>query len=63
MFRLCMTVNKLFKLPVHPFNLNNEGKKTYAQWQYEKGIDTNRVDEGLNLALSLIKEIFPYSVY
>lgn len=52
MFRLCMTVNKLFKLPVHPFNLNNEGKKTYAQWQYEKGIDTikfylkhNTVDE------------------
>lgn len=47
-----MTVNKLFKLPVHPFNLNNEGKKTYAQWQYEKGIDTikfylkhNTVDE------------------
>ena len=40
MYKLCMTVNKLFKLPVHPFNLNNEGKKTYAQWQYEKGIDT-----------------------
>jgi len=35
-----MTVNKMFKLPVHPFNLNNEGKKTYAEWQYEKGIDT-----------------------
>ncbi len=52
MYKLCMTVNKLFKLPVHPFNLNNEGKKTYAQWQYEKGIDTikfylkhNTVDE------------------
>ncbi len=40
MQNLCMTVNKMFKLPVHPFNLNNEGKKTYAQWQYEKGIDT-----------------------
>lgn len=40
MVRLCMTLNKLFKLPVHPFNLHNEGKKTYAQWQYEKGIDT-----------------------
>ena len=35
-----MTVNKMFKLPIHPFNLNNEGKKTYAQWQYEKGMDT-----------------------
>ena len=40
MQKLCMTVNKMFKLPVHPFNLNNEGKKTYAEWQYEKGIDT-----------------------
>lgn len=40
MEKLCITVNKLFKLPVHPFNLNNEGKKTYAEWQYEKGIDT-----------------------
>jgi ubiquinone/menaquinone biosynthesis C-methylase UbiE len=45
-------VNKLFKLPAHPFNLNNEGKKTYPEWQYEKGIDTinfylkhNTVDE------------------
>ena len=36
MYKTCMTVNKLFKLPVYPFNLNNEGKKTYAQWQYEK---------------------------
>jgi len=35
-----MTVNKMFKLPVHPFNLNNEGKKSYAQWQFEKGIET-----------------------
>lgn len=40
MQKLCMTVNKMFKLPVHPFNLNNEGKKTYAEWQYEKGIET-----------------------
>lgn len=40
MQRLCMTVNKMFKLPVHPFNLSNEGKKTYAEWQYEKGIET-----------------------
>lgn len=40
MVKLCMSVNKLFKLPVHPFNLNNEGKKTYSEWQYEKGLDT-----------------------
>lgn len=40
MQKLCMTVNKMFKLPVHPFNLSNQGKKTYAEWQYEKGIET-----------------------
>lgn len=40
MVNLCIKVNSLFKLPVHPFNLNNEGKKTYSEWQYEKGIDT-----------------------
>lgn len=40
MQKLCMATNKLFKLPVHPFNLNNEGKKTYSEWQYEKGIET-----------------------
>lgn len=40
MQKLCMSANKLFKLPQHPFNLSNEGKKTYAEWQYEKGMDT-----------------------
>lgn len=40
MTNLCLKINSLFKLPVHPFNLSNEGKKTYAEWQYEKGIDT-----------------------
>lgn len=33
------TINKLFPLPVHPFNLQNHGKKSYAQWQFEKGFD------------------------
>ncbi len=32
--------NKFFKLPLHPFNMQNDGTKTYAMWQYEKGIDT-----------------------
>lgn len=35
-----LTMNKMFKVPVHPFNLQNEGKMTYSQWQYEKGADT-----------------------
>lgn len=33
-------LNKFFKLPVHPFNLQNDNKKTYSEWQYEKGKDT-----------------------
>lgn len=37
---LCKAVNKLFPLPVHPFNLNNSGVKTYSEWQFEKGIET-----------------------
>lgn len=32
--------NKLFPPVVHPFNLQNDGVKTYAEWQYEKGADT-----------------------
>lgn len=35
-----LKINKLFKLPVHPFNLQNDGVKSYAMWQYEKGADT-----------------------
>lgn len=34
---LCKTVNKLFPLPQHPFNLQNEGKLSYAEWQYKMG--------------------------
>ena len=35
-----LKLNRRFKPPVHPFNLQNEGKKSYAMWQYEKGQDT-----------------------
>ncbi len=40
--RLCKTMNKLFPTPVHPFNLANEGKQTYAEWQFERGEETIR---------------------
>ncbi len=40
--RLLLSLNRLFPLPVHPFNLQNDGRKSYAQWQYEKGRDTVR---------------------
>ena len=29
--------NKIFPKVVHPFNLQNQGTETYAQWQYRKG--------------------------
>ncbi len=32
--------NKIFKPVVHPFNLQNAGKKSYAEWQFERGADT-----------------------
>ena len=36
-------------------------ENTDASIRYEKNIDTERVDDGLNLALKLFKEIFPES--
>ncbi len=39
---LCKALNKAAPLPVHPFNLRNDGVKTYARWQFEKGIETIR---------------------
>ena len=36
-------------------------EKTDASIRYEKNLDTQRVGEGLNLALALFKEIFPES--
>lgn len=38
--KLLKSINKLFPLPVHPFNLQNQGVKSYAQWQFEKGEET-----------------------
>lgn len=32
--------NRRFKPTVHPFNLQNDGVKSYAMWQYEKGENT-----------------------
>jgi len=48
------TLNKIFPLPVHPFNLQNEGKKNYAEWQFEKGIDTIK----FYLPYTTIEEMF-----
>ena len=40
---------------------NRFDEKTDASIRYEKNLDTQRVEEGLNLALALFKEIFPES--
>ncbi|MCD7776548.1 MAG: class I SAM-dependent methyltransferase [Firmicutes bacterium] len=37
--KLLLFLNRFFPLPVHPFNLQNEGG-SYAKWEYEKGADT-----------------------
>lgn len=33
-------INGLFPLPVHPFNLRAEGRKSYAEWQFERALQT-----------------------
>lgn len=38
--KILLALNKLFKAPVHPFNLQNDGVKSYAMWQFEKGAQT-----------------------
>ena len=40
MKKLLLSLNKCFRPVVHPFNLNNDGVKSYAMWQFEKGGDT-----------------------
>lgn len=38
--KILLGLNKLFKPPVHPLNLQNEGVMSYAMWQYTKGAET-----------------------
>jgi len=38
--KLLKSINKLFPAVEHPFNLQNEGKMTYAEWQYRWGSKT-----------------------
>ncbi|AUM64055.1 class I SAM-dependent methyltransferase [Brevibacillus sp. 7WMA2] len=37
---LLIALNKMFPLPVHPFNLANDGKMSYTEWQFRKGDQT-----------------------
>lgn len=38
--KILLKLNKLFKEPVHPLNLQNQGVMSYAMWQYTKGEET-----------------------
>ena len=38
--KLLKIINKIFPLPKHPFNMQNDGEMTYAMWQYTKGEQT-----------------------
>lgn len=38
--KLLKIINKIFPLPKHPFNMQNDGEMTYAMWQYTKGEET-----------------------
>ena len=51
---ICKLVNKLFLLPVHPFNLERDGIKTYAEWQFEKEAETIK----FFLEYSTVEEMF-----
>lgn len=39
-YKVAKKIIMLFSKPSHPFNLNNDGVKTYALWQFERGDDT-----------------------
>jgi ubiquinone/menaquinone biosynthesis C-methylase UbiE len=47
-------LNRFFKKPVHPFNLEDEGKKTFAEWGFEKA---GRVNNYYLPEIDLFKEI------
>lgn len=38
--QLLLRLNRFFPLPVHPFNLANDGQMSYTEWQFQKGEQT-----------------------
>ena len=37
-----IALNRCFKRPIHPFNLEDEGKETFAEWEFEQSKRLNR---------------------
>jgi ubiquinone/menaquinone biosynthesis C-methylase UbiE len=51
---ILILLNRFFKKPVHPFNLEDEGKKTFAEWEFEQA---GRVNNYYLPEIDLLKEI------
>lgn len=49
-----IALNKLFKKPVHPFNLEDEGEKTFAEWEFEQ---SRRLNDYYLPEIDFLKEI------
>jgi ubiquinone/menaquinone biosynthesis C-methylase UbiE len=51
---LLFFLNKFFKKPVHPFNLEDEGIKTFAEWEFEQ---SQRIPLYYSPEFNLLEEI------
>src|SRR5450759_4869182 len=49
-----IALNRCFKRPIHPFNLEDEGKKTFAEWEFEQ---SKRLTRYYLPEIDLLKEI------
>ena len=49
-----IALNTCFKRPIHPFNLEDEGKKTFAEWEFEQ---SKRLNNYYLPEIDLLKEI------
>ena len=49
-----IVLNRCFKRPIHPFNLEDEGKKTFAEWEFEQ---SKRLNNYYLPEIDLLKEI------
>ncbi len=52
--KLLFALNKVFKKPVHPFNLEDAGVKTFAEWEFEQ---SSKIPWYYSPEFDLLKEI------
>lgn len=53
--KILLALNRLFPLPVHPFNTQAAGQMSYARWQFEKGEETLRSYHGFADTETIVK--------